>query len=329
MTRLYGLDALRGIAAIMVLLHHVRATYLLQGPDLLAHSAVDIFFMLSGFVMTRTYEGRLKSGLSTPRFVGLRYKRLWKPLAVGSAIGFAWIGLAQGFDAPLLLSLAAILAFLPALWMPGELFLLNIPAWSLFVEILANALHGVLFRRLGNRGLLACLALAAAVFLWTTLATDRSVYSFRDTNLFPTLCRGITCYLIGVMIHRWFGDRPLPVRPDAALIAFPLILVLFGNFLPPGPASILFAFVAAPLLLRASLGLAASPAAMWLGALSYPLYAIHQPVLDVSRGFGASPVLALLLAMAAGVVVMWVFEIPLRKRSGGKGVLQSPLDAKR
>lgn len=62
--RLYGLDALRGVAAIAVAVHHLARTYHLPALPLNPAIAVDLFFILSGFVMTRTYEDRLRRGAS-------------------------------------------------------------------------------------------------------------------------------------------------------------------------------------------------------------------------------------------------------------------------
>ena len=71
-TRLLGLDALRGIAAIMVVMFHLGL------PMMGSHLAVDFFFMLSGFVMARTYDERLQTGAMSPlAFMIKRYRRLW------------------------------------------------------------------------------------------------------------------------------------------------------------------------------------------------------------------------------------------------------------
>ncbi|RWH17217.1 acyltransferase family protein, partial [Mesorhizobium sp.] len=80
--RLYGLDALRGVAALAVALHHFAHAYHLPPLPINPFLAVDLFFILSGFVMARTYEGRLRNGLTTVRFIGLRYRRLFMPLAI-------------------------------------------------------------------------------------------------------------------------------------------------------------------------------------------------------------------------------------------------------
>jgi peptidoglycan/LPS O-acetylase OafA/YrhL len=54
---LVGLDALRGVAAICVVLTH--SGRLLFGQEIFsgAYLAVDFFFLLSGFVISHAYDG--------------------------------------------------------------------------------------------------------------------------------------------------------------------------------------------------------------------------------------------------------------------------------
>src|SRR5687767_7533187 len=117
MGRLYGLDALRGVAALLVAIGHLLATYGLPSLGCSGAFCVSLFFMLSGFVMTRTYEQRMREGLGTGRFMFLRYKRLFLPMAVGSSVGLLWATLTMGLTPELFLSFAAILLFLPLPWM--------------------------------------------------------------------------------------------------------------------------------------------------------------------------------------------------------------------
>ena len=55
------LDALRGVAAFAVMIYHQQQTRIMGHGYL----AVDFFFILSGFVIAKAYEGKL---LSTMRF---------------------------------------------------------------------------------------------------------------------------------------------------------------------------------------------------------------------------------------------------------------------
>ena len=89
--RFVALDSWRGIAALGVAIRH------LLGPGLLLSgafhdnlsTAVDFFFVLSGFVIAASYGDRLAAGFSTLRFMILRYGRVWPLYACLVAVAVA------------------------------------------------------------------------------------------------------------------------------------------------------------------------------------------------------------------------------------------------
>ena len=142
-TRLHGLDALRGMAALIVICYHIGQAVGWRWFFPRGYLAVDFFFLLSGFVMARTYGDRLKLGLSTPDFMAMRLKKLWPIAAIGSAIGLLT------FHGPWQAAVAGFL-FLP--WLgSATAFTLNTPIWSLHFELVANALHKLIERHLLDR----------------------------------------------------------------------------------------------------------------------------------------------------------------------------------
>ena len=83
--RMDSLQCLRGVAALAVVLFHLRGVEIkyLQGPAMLdavaryADAGVDLFFVVSGFVMTTIAAGRyMKAGASAQFLV----KRAWRVL---------------------------------------------------------------------------------------------------------------------------------------------------------------------------------------------------------------------------------------------------------
>ena len=76
--RFTALDSLRGIAALGVLLHHLPATNGLAVLPLAGAGSlfVDLFFVLSGFVIAASYGERLADGFSVRRFALLRLGRV-------------------------------------------------------------------------------------------------------------------------------------------------------------------------------------------------------------------------------------------------------------
>src|SRR3546814_20880873 len=65
-------------------LFHVWAIYDVWSAFNRAYIAVDFFFMLSGYVLARTYERRIE----VARFAKSRFRRLAPPMAIGALIGF-------------------------------------------------------------------------------------------------------------------------------------------------------------------------------------------------------------------------------------------------
>ena len=119
--RLGGLDALRGIAALVVFAHHLLGLYGIVIGKLAAELSVDLFFMLSGFVLARTYEVRFDRELSPKAFVVARYTRLWGPVTIGAMIGVLNVCVSKNLDPAVLLSLISTTIFVPALWIPQYL----------------------------------------------------------------------------------------------------------------------------------------------------------------------------------------------------------------
>ncbi|MBB3121008.1 acyltransferase family protein [Pseudoduganella violacea] len=93
------IQALRGIAVLLVVLTHTRLYFMgmpqwPQVNDLLMSGAigVDLFFIISGFIMVHTTAGQ--TGPKAALLFGIkRFVRIWPPYAV---VLLCWLGLAMG-----------------------------------------------------------------------------------------------------------------------------------------------------------------------------------------------------------------------------------------
>jgi len=81
-----SLEGIRGLAAIIVTLHHFGAAWYLR-PIEYGYLFVDLFFVLSGFVVTLAYSSRLTSGAQLRPFLIRRFGRLY-PLMIFSTVLF-------------------------------------------------------------------------------------------------------------------------------------------------------------------------------------------------------------------------------------------------
>jgi len=305
--RLPLLDALRGIAAIAVVLHHEPMLYGHEGPFTRAYLAVDFFFMLSGLVLTLAFEPKLRIGLPVPRFLAQRIARLWPIMAVGVLIGASAFWHHYG-PAHLPALLLASLLLLPWPLGRGGLFRLDGPQWSVSYELLANAAHALLLWRLSNRALLGFALACGALLAWQAAQWGSVGMGDATPNWWGGFARVGYGYSLGVWLGRQFATDRARISPPLAwaIAALLPLTLLTAKWWPLGVVAgdLLAVFLLFPPALWAA---AQVPMAGWparaadaLGRLSYPAYAVHGPILIwgalLSR---AHPDLAPLLRPAA------------------------------
>ncbi|WP_343611257.1 acyltransferase [Novosphingobium sp.] len=285
------LDAMRGLAALAVAVFHVYNPLVPGG-----YLAVDFFFVLSGFVLDRTYRPRFAAGLGVRAFMLARFARLWPLHLCGLVLCFGWLAVLVAGNATdigwgtLLSGLAANLLFLPSV-AGRDISPINPPAWSLLMEFGANALMALFAIRRSTRGLTVLLAIAAVVLVidltltqsLTPFVDNASIvkvgYHWGDVHL--GVVRTIFSFLTGMVLSRHLEGRlPRVSRWSLAVLALgavPLFLPLSGwsRF----ALDLGFILLLSPALVLAGASLE-MPAAfsVWgerLGAISYPLYAVH------------------------------------------------------
>jgi peptidoglycan/LPS O-acetylase OafA/YrhL len=280
--RLEGLDALRGIAALCVLVYHIT-----ESLESSAYLAVDFFFMLSGYVMARTYEPRLATGLPARKFVAARVWRLWPTMFLAGLVAIPWLfsWVPGKFAWPIVI---ANLLLIPSLTQ-NRLYLLNGPAWSILFELVANAFHALGLWRLSNRQLFALLALLAL-----SMAGLASLYTYelgsRPGTALGGVPRVLLSYGAGMLLWRVWQDIPKVRVPGLLTLAgMPLffgLCAMIGAQL--WQSDLLFVLAICPLLIAGGLRLEkVHPVLLWLGAISFPLYAVHAPVLRTAEWLGA------------------------------------------
>src|SRR5580698_7057115 len=91
--RFHFLDALRGLAAILVIMRHSPRCYAHSLVTENSFVAVDFFFCLSGFVIAFSYEQRLSTFFTFKNFCVARFIRLYPIAAIGTVVGAVEIAL--------------------------------------------------------------------------------------------------------------------------------------------------------------------------------------------------------------------------------------------
>ena len=306
--RLPGLEALRCVAAVCVLLLHTRAVY--GGTPVFGRGylGVDFFLMLSGFLMARVQEPRLDGGMTPWNFLWKRYKRLWPMMAAGTLLGMPmqWLR-ARGIGD--FIEVVALNLMLVPVWGQPFVFPVNIPAWTIFYELFANASHVLGLRHLRRFWLPLAIVLLAPLEVWLAVRWHGLDLGARPATFLPGAVRVIFAYLIGMALSRWWRDGPvLPVPAIPAILAMPVVLAL-GWWLHLGSAwyDLGFVVLVAPLMIAGGLrlrrfgGLAAA-----IGQLSFPLFALQMPVLQGLRHFGCHGWFAGFMALGVGIAAMYL-----------------------
>ncbi|MBZ9752145.1 acyltransferase family protein [Deinococcus sp. HMF7620] len=291
--RVLAFDGLRGLLALAVVLSHVAALTFLPGRTqpssfdyLLWHfgaPAVDVFFVLSGLVVARSYVRRP----ALWPYLAARLRRLAPLGLLGAVLG---LGLAR----PLAASLPADLAphgLLPILTEPltgldlqGVLTLglggwfeanrVNPPLWTLAIELYASALLPLMVwaaRRWGWTALLISLPLAFGM-----------VFVFWPLMVMPL-------FLLGVLLALQPPQVPARLLPLVGVLGAGVLLCRHVLGSDDAYLRWLTALGAAGVLLALE-GL--QPAffqqrwAQWLGERSYALYATHFPVMVAAVWLG-------------------------------------------
>ena len=316
--RFVALDGLRGVAAIAVMLHHTPGV-----PARLGHLSVDLFFLLSGFVIAKSYEQRLVDGrLSVRAYAALRLERLYPLLFIGSFIGIALWGLGVG-EAHFPDARAAGLAvtgqvLLVPLFAAPLLFAFNNAYWSICFELMANLAHALAAKWLSDRVLWATAGLSAVAMVLAGRHYGTLDLGWNRGNFLAGLPRVGFGYFGGVLLWRtraaWMGRVPALPFVGLSLVLFALTnlpLSLIGAANGNALVELGIVLVVFPPLVMAGSMADGSRLAGALGTLSFPLYAVHYPILKAAGlphgGLALGAVLALLVG-GAWALGEWVDE---------------------
>lgn len=313
--RLASLDILRGLAALWVFWFHACSILIPgAGSGAKGYLAVDFFFMLSGYVMARTYELRFAAGLGPLRFMALRYRRLWPVMAIGISIGAPMAAIEIGDPAVYAPIAIANLLLLP-IFVGSILYPLNAAAWSIMAELVANFLHALGLWRLSTRALLALAALLAPALVWICIAWGNLSVGAGVRDVFAAIAIAVFGYVLGIaMSRRWQDRAPFAMPAWLVVAAIPLIaMTVEASAITGWWFDLAFVFIAAPLLMAGGLAInGGGKAAKWLGAISFPLYAVNLPLLHWAQGLHFNPVVGVGLPLAVAAMIAWFTTPGLR-----------------
>jgi peptidoglycan/LPS O-acetylase OafA/YrhL len=311
-----ALTGLRIFAALWVVLFHYRTLMAAVAPDLtsalwpvLTNGAlgVDLFFILSGFVLTWNYIDKMGpswSTRSTLRFLWLRLARVWPVYLVTMHLAALWIiftlnvGHVPADNANQLTAANYVRQlFLMQLWVQpffdGTSW--DGPAWSISAEWLAYLMFGVLilviFRVAHATRARGLMFLAVAVTLPPVMLMLGTGLFYTPWSWLPRIILQFTAGALACVAVRKLdpSDR---ARRAAGVLSLLLVGVVVGLLywvethpLPDviGGAGIVdLLFV--PLVISLAIGAGTLPALLstrfvcYLGQVSFSLYMVHEMV---------------------------------------------------
>ncbi len=285
---LAALQSLRGLAALVVLLHHASFLFatspgLRSATEILfnAHAAVVVFFVLSGFVLCRSLGDGAIDAAAALRFWVRRAFRIYPGVWLACALGWLYLSLLAAMPTPMA-SLWFVRAYPVAApdivrSLAGIDSALVMPLWSVRVELVMSALMPLLWLAVRRGWGVPLLVAAAAASLGAGALHPELNYAF--------------CFVIGAVAARHV--ERFAVGPGIGVAAV-LVLLLFRRINPAWAFEIDFA-AAVPTLVES---LAGAVVVLWLaggrgvpaalqrrpltglGDISFGLYVLHFPILS-------------------------------------------------
>jgi peptidoglycan/LPS O-acetylase OafA/YrhL len=325
-TRFETLDGLRGIAALGVVLVHILP---LGGPWTQwqgSYAAVDLFFMISGFVLAHAYDPRFAAGYGLRQFVVDRLIRLYPLYLLGFGLGVLTLLVRPMPPAFAAQSVAFGLAFLPVPHR-GHLYPLNFPMWSLIYELAVNLLFALGWRVLRGGRLVALVTCAGAGIIAYALFRDQPTGGSMWSGAIIAVLRVVFGFFTGVLLYR---RAPRPTQRESRLAPLLLAAAVMLLFALPTPIHtemaarvrdlLMFAVLPGVVYLGARFAPAKGvrPAVVASGLASYGIYAIHQPLSVLVAAVlpvAPSPVVAigfLVGVTAAALIVDRTYDAPVR-----------------
>jgi peptidoglycan/LPS O-acetylase OafA/YrhL len=270
-----------------------------------------------------------------------RLIRLYPFIAAGSAVGFLVLTLRSVLAHALPLKQVALHTLCSMLLLPTppvfsatwSIYPNDPPLWSLFYELLANFAYAMLAPRLSNRRLAVLVALAAIPLVTAIVIVKSADFALDHFELGGL--RVLFSFFLGVAFFRaeslvsfrWIRRQGPLVR---ALVTALTFLALAGVLFSPAPLSAPYAlaaiFLVFPILLFLALEFQSAimqTTFIFLGAVSYPIYALHQPFFRLVSGTfvhtAALPWRLTALAIAFGAILLlaWLstilYDAPVRR----------------
>jgi peptidoglycan/LPS O-acetylase OafA/YrhL len=261
-----ALTSLRGVAALTVLIFHVI-------PGFRGYLAVDLFFLLSGFVLAHVYGETVLTYQSYLRFLQTRLARIYPVHLLMLILLLPMLDTRSDFSS------GGLLSSLLLLQSPWHSICWNYASWSISAEWHSYLLFPILvmnYRTRSNTVLLVTLVVCAGV----VGLTDSGAGSGNISNTIVVLLRCLPEFTSGIILY-FLSERgclPKWIGRDTPFWLSVSTLLLFEWFHVPD--GIMICMLAIVLVTSAtnrghSVRLLNCRVLAYLGHISYPLYMVQ------------------------------------------------------
>ncbi len=330
------IDGLRALAVVPVILFHAHVPGLPGG-----FIGVDIFFVISGFLITSLLAEDLSTGrYSLAGFYERRVRRIFPALAIVllATLPPAFLLLLPSQIEDFSASLGAVVVFLSNVFFLSQVGYFSPDAelqpllhtWSLAVEEQYYLLFPPLLALLWRRGarwtylVLGALAIGSFVFaLWGATENPGRNFFFTGSRAWELLAGAIAA-----LAARRGGLQGSDVLASLGLVGVIGAILLWGPETPAPGAWMLVPVVGTVLILlfaqsgTTTARVLSHPGFVGVGLVSYSAYLWHQPLFSFARHYYVAqppvPVMAVLILLTFLLAwATWAFvEQPFRRKSG-------------
>jgi peptidoglycan/LPS O-acetylase OafA/YrhL len=305
-SRLPQLDAIRGLAAVLVLAYHVR---LILGVDLVpgpvaagGSSGVGIFFVLSGYLLFRPF---LYGRVDLRAYAVRRVLRVWPAYLLALAGCALLLGVSAPAEAPLLFATMA------QNYDPSQQFRIVGVSWTLTIEVAFYAtvplLAWFIRRRPIHRqiptllwiGTASLLGHFAAVLL--TAVMPATAWRLTVVDFYPFM---LWAFVPG-MVLAILDARGIRLRHPLVLLAGAACLAIGIGFHPQRldvPTAVGTMLLIGWALTR-DVSTTTARLASALGAISFALYLWHYDVLQWASGLGLDRMFAAAIGVSVAIAI--------------------------
>lgn len=341
MREIKPLTSIRGLFAIYVAIYHIfprNNSFISNG-----YLSVDLFFILSGFIMSCVYENKFKSGVTFDgymQFIKGRVARVY-PLYLFIIAMISFLYLANNIRTPSTKEYFSLVFFLQSIFIVSNNLVSH--AWSIAVEVLAYILFPftILIIARSRKYLTPAFCIVIS-FAGLIVVSRYGLWGPMDVVTGPLAILRCFCgYLLGMsgfIILRDYKDKITPAGVEITLILACIISLIALNIKGMDLITILgFSLIIPALSLSNGLiakALSAKPI-VYLGEISYSIYLIHYPLcrklafipawVHKKTGLLDINIIALIMTICLSMLTYRFVEVPCRNLIKGMRLEQKIL----